>query len=201
MSGLGEWVVGVVEQLGYAGLVVLVALENLIPPIPSELILPLAGFLAGQGRLSLPLVIVAATLGSVGGALVLYAFGRSLGRERLDRVVRRYGRFVLIDGSDVDRAMDLFARHGRAAVLIGRLLPGARSLISVPAGLARMPLLSFIFFTAVGSAAWNSLLIGFGWVVGERWRELQPIAQAFEWLIIGAAGIVVAVFVIRRARR
>ena len=150
LSGLAGWVLDVIQAMGAAGVAALVALENVFPPLPSEVILPLAGFLAGQGKLSLAAVIVAATVGSVVGALVLYWAGAALGRERLRRIAERT---PLMDADDVDRAQAWFDRHGRTAVLAGRLVPGVRSLISIPAGVSRMPLLPFLAYTTLGSAA------------------------------------------------
>ena len=198
MNGLADWIADVVQSLGYVGIATLVALENLFPPLPSELILPLAGFLAGQGRLSLAGVIVAATLGSLVGALALYAAGAGLGQRRLRAIAART---PLVDAADVDRAAGWFARHGERAVLLGRMVPVVRSLVSVPAGVEHMPLGRFIAYTVLGSAAWNTILIGLGFVVGERWELVRGWAQVFEWLVLGVLAVLLVAFVARRARR
>jgi membrane protein DedA with SNARE-associated domain len=170
-DGLAGWVIDVLLALGYAGLVGLVALETVFPPIPSELILPLAGFLTGQGRPAFPGAVAAATPGSVLGALGFSTVGRALGEARLRSLVRRHGHSLLIDDQDLERAHHWFARHGAWAVIIGRLVPAVRSSISLPAGFARMPLPWFSVLTAVGSGFWNGLLIGLGWVLGDRWGK------------------------------
>jgi membrane protein DedA with SNARE-associated domain len=168
------------------------------PPIPSELVLPLAGFLAGQGRLSLPLVIGAATLGSVVGALLLYAAGATLGRARLERIADR---LRLVDGHDLDRAEQWFGRHGGKAVLIGRLVPVVRSLISVPADVERMPLARFTLYTAAGSGAYNTALVCAGYLLGNRWRTVGRYSDYINDTIIAAGAVSIAVFVVRRSRR
>jgi membrane protein DedA with SNARE-associated domain len=186
LDDVAELMVQVIESLGYVGIAALVALETVVPPIPSELILPLAGFMAGQGRFWLPGVIVAATTGSVVGALALYGLGAWLGEARLRRLVERFERVLRVSGHDLDRANEWFDRHGGAAVLIGRVVPVVRSLISIPAGLRRMPLWRFVAYTAAGSAVWNSLLVGLGWVLGDRWHQVDEHAHYVEWAVLAA---------------
>lgn len=197
LAGIATWVTNVVESLGYVGVAALIALENLFPPLPSELILPLAGFLAGQGRLSFGGAVLAATAGSLAGALVLYAAAAWLGERRLVALVDR---LPLVETADVHRASVWFARHGGAAVLIGRMVPVVRSLISLPAGLNRMSLPHFVAYTVIGSTAWNVLLIGLGWILGDRWEVIRQWAQVLEWLVLATlAGLVIG-FVWRRLR-
>lgn len=198
LTGLVELVADVVYSLGYFGLFFLIALENLLPPIPSEVILPLAGFLVGQGRFSFWAVLVAATIGSVSGALILYWLGRQLGEERLRRFVRRFGRFLLLDESDLDRAAWWFDRYGGAVVFFGRLVPGVRSFISVPAGIERMPLLRFTVYTVGGSTLWNAVLVGFGWVLGDQWALVRQYAQWLQYALLMAAVAGIAWFLWRR---
>lgn len=195
---LGDWAVTVVEKLGYFGVFFLVALENLIPPIPSELILPLAGFSVGQGTLTFAGVMVAATVGSVAGALILYAIGYWYGEARLRRFIRRFEWLPFADEADLDKAQAWFGRHGGKAVLTGRLIPVVRSVVSLPAGYHRMPLGRFIAYTALGSAIWNGILITAGYILGDRWQEVRQYTQFFEYgtiLIILAA---IAIFIYRR---
>ena len=192
LGDLTGWVTDVIESLGYVGVAALIALENIVPPIPSEVVLPLAGFLAGQGRFSLPAVVLAATIGSIIGALILYGLAAWLGEERVRGIVERYGRFLRIDGHDLDRANDWFDRHGGAAVAIGRLVPVVRSLVSIPAGLRRMPLPRFLLFTAAGSTVWNAVLIGTGWVLGDNWEQVDQYATYVEiaiLLLLAAGGV------------
>jgi membrane protein DedA with SNARE-associated domain len=198
LSGLAEWVAGVVDQLGYVGLLLLVALENLFPPLPSELILPLAGFLVGQGRMDFVLAFAFATAGSLLGAMLLYGIGAVVGEERIRRWVRR---IPLLDERDVDIGQDWFARHGGKAVFFGRLVPIVRSVISLPAGLERMPLWRFAIFTTVGSAIWNLLLIGGGWILGERWEDIRPWISRYEIVVIVLVTIAFLAFVAHRLRR
>jgi membrane protein DedA with SNARE-associated domain len=197
LSGLAGWATDVVESFGYVGVAMLITLENVFPPLPSELILPLAGFLAGQGRLSFVGAVSAATAGSLAGALILYAAAAWLGEARLRAIVER---MPLVETADVDRANEWFARHGSSAVLIGRMVPVVRSLISLPAGLNRMPIRRFVAYTAIGSGAWNVLLIGLGWILGDRWELIRQWTQTLEWLVLGVlAGLVIWV-VWRRLR-
>ncbi len=198
LGGLVGWVLDVIEALGAPGVGLLIALESIFPPIPSEVVLPLAGFLAGQGRLGFVSVTVWATVGSLVGALFLYWLGAALGTERLCRLADR---IPLMDGRDVERAERWFARHGVWAVLIGRMVPGMRSLVSIPAGVQRMPLWLFSGLTVIGSAIWNIAFIGLGHLLGDRWTEVGKYSDVLNYLVIGAAVVVVAVLVVRRARR
>lgn len=167
------------------------------PPIPSEVVLPLAGFLAGQGQLSVVAVIVWATAGSVAGALVLYALGAVFGRQRLLRVADR---LPLISIDDVQRAERWFARRGGQAVLIGRFVPVVRSLISIPAGVERMPLLKFTLYTTIGSALWNSLFVLLGYALGSRWQQIGAYSSYINNAAIGLIGLALVVIVVRRLR-
>jgi membrane protein DedA with SNARE-associated domain len=183
---LAAWIVTTVQSGGYVGVAVWTLLENVFPPIPSEAILPVAGFLVSSGELSFVGVVVAATLGSVLGALVFYGLGAWLGEARLRAFVRRYGRWLALDETDLDAARAWFDRHGGKAVLLGRLVPSLRSLISVPAGVARMPLGRFALYTTVGSSVWNVLLVGAGWAFGDRWEQVKPFMSVFEWVSLVA---------------
>jgi len=197
LSGLAGWVADVVRSLGGVGVGAMVALENLFPPLPSEVILPLAGFLAGRDELGLVSVFAWALAGSVGGALVLYWVGAAIGRERVCGLVER---MPLMKVEDVEHAEDWFGRHGEMAVLVGRLIPGVRSLISLPAGFERMPLLRFTALTTLGSAAWNALLIAAGYLLGSEWRSVGTYSDYINYAIFAAMGAAIAVFVVRRLR-
>jgi membrane protein DedA with SNARE-associated domain len=197
LGGLAGWVLDVIDAMGAVGVAALVALENVFPPLPSEVVLPLAGFLAGQGKLSLAAVLVAATVGSVVGALVLYWAGAALGRDRMRRIAER---LPLMDADDVDRAQGWFDRHGRSAVLIGRLVPGVRSLVSIPAGIARMPLLPFVGYTTLGSAAYNAVLVLLGHQLGSRWTSVEKYSDPINYGVYGLIVVGVLVAVLRRAR-
>jgi membrane protein DedA with SNARE-associated domain len=198
LGGLTGWVAGVLDSLGAAGVGLLVALENLVPPIPSEVVLALGGFLASEGRMSLPIVIVAATAGSLVGALVLYWLGRSLGEERLKRWLDHV---PLVDADDLDKADKWFERHENAAVLLGRCVPVVRSLISIPAGANRMPLPRFVAFTTLGSAVWNSLFVGAGFALGSRWEQVDQYARWFDYAILALVVISVGLWVNKKIRK
>ena len=197
---VAEWVISVIETLGYLGLTVLVALENIFPPIPSELILPLAGFLTGQNRLSFPLVLVATTLGSLLGALLLYGIGMAAGQRGIRRLFERYGHWALLTSEDLTRAENWFDRYGPVAVFIGRLVPVVRSLVSIPAGYRRMPLGQFLLLTGFGSALWNGALVSLGWALGENWRQIEEYVAWLQYLVIAAVAVLVLRFVWQRLR-
>jgi len=197
LTGLVGVAADVMDALGEVGVGLLVAAENLFPPIPSELVLPLAGFLAAQGRLSLTLTIIAATVGSVAGAQVLYEAGRRLGVRRIRAIV---GRLPLMQTDDVDRAEAWFARHGQSAVLFGRCLPVVRSLISVPAGVARMPRWRFVLLTGLGSLTWNATFIGGGYALGAQFERVEEYSGYLN-LAVYAAIVVLLVLGVRRALR
>ena len=199
-SGLDERVIDIIERFGYTGIALLIALETVFPPLPSEIILPLGGFTASRGDLNLWGVILAATLGSVVGALVLYAVGYWFGQERLYWLVDRYGRYVLLKQTDIDKANDWFERYSTTAVLIGRMIPVVRSLISIPAGLTRMSLPTFIVYTTIGSALWNSALIGSGYLLGNNWEEVEQYVGYLQYAVILGAIAGVGWFVWSRVR-
>jgi membrane protein DedA with SNARE-associated domain len=191
LSGIASWVTDVVESLGYIGLFLMIALENVFPPIPSEIVLPLAGFLTGQGRMWFPGAVVAATLGSLAGALILYYAGYYFGEERVRWLVRKYGKWAMLSEADIDKADDWFDKHDREAVLIGRVFPIVRSLISIPAGIRHMRLGKFLIYTAIGSAVWNTTLIGIGWILGDNWEVVEEYVGYLQYLVI--IGVVLAV--------
>lgn len=198
---LAEWVTNVIEALGYPGLTILVALENVFPPIPSEVILPLAGFLTGQGRFSFPLVLAAATLGSLIGALILYGIGAAIGQKRVHWLFERFGRFALLTPADLTRAEDWFARYGAIAVLSGRLVPIVRSLVSIPAGYQRMPLLQFILLTILGSLIWNGALVSLGWALGENWHAVEEYVGWLQYVVIAVVAFLILRFVWLRLKQ
>jgi len=198
LGGLTGWIAGVIDSLGAAGVGLLVALENLVPPIPSEIVLTMAGYLAGEGSMSLAVVIVAATAGSVVGALVLYRLGYALGEDRLKRWLDR---IPLVDADDLDRADAWFERHAGRAVLVGRCVPVVRSLVSIPAGANRMPLGRFTAFTTVGSGVWNSLFVGAGFALGSRWQQVEAYARWFDYAILALVVVSAAAWVVRKRRR
>ncbi len=180
LTGLAGWVVSVIEALGPVGVGLLVALENLFPPIPSEVVLPVAGYVASQGGMSLGWAVASATVGAVVGAWALYGLGAWVGRVRIRRWLARV---PLMEVEDLDRAEAWFERHGGLAVLVGRCVPVVRSLISVPAGVERMPLGRFTLYTLVGSAVWNGGLVWAGYALGSQWEDVGRYSDVLNGVV------------------
>ncbi len=186
------WLTDIAYSFGYPGIAALVALGYLHLPIPTELTLPLAGFLVGQGRFSFVPVLAAAATGAVTSSLVLYTVGLWIGEERLRKFVARCERFKLVYLEDLDKASKSFERHGGKAILIGHLVPGVGALISIPAGLKRMPIRwRFMGYTVLGGTLWNGTLLALGWALGRRWRMAELYAS-----IIGYALLAVLFFAV-----
>lgn len=181
-----DWILSIIDRLGAVGVGLLVLLENLIPPIPSEVILPLAGFLSRDGAMQPIHVWVAATVGSVIGALVLYALGRRLGYDRLHRLAAKRW-FFISSPEDLDHGRSLFERHGSWMVAGARCIPVLRSLVSLPAGIANMPLPRFVLLTAFGSGLWNAAFIAAGWVLADKWQQINQYtgpASTAIWIAV-----------------
>lgn len=197
LSGFSDWAVGLMETIGAPGAGIAVALENLFPPLPSELILPLAGFTASRGSFTIAEAIFWTTLGSVVGALALYGIGAALGRDRMRRIAAK---LPLIQVEDVDRTEAWFERHGSKAVFFGRMVPIFRSLISIPAGIERMHLGLFTLLTLGGSLLWNSLFVGAGFLLGENWHVVEEYAGIFQTIVIIVVVAAVVWWVTKRIR-
>ena len=185
---MDNWVTDILQQLGYLGLAFLMFVENVFPPIPSELIMPLAGFMVAKGELSFVGVVIAGTAGSVVGALPLYYFGRKLGKQRMIEWADAHGRWLTISGRHIERVTAWLDGHGTWAIFFGRLVPGVRSLISIPAGIARMNFGLFLLLTTLGSALWSALLAGAGFLLGSNFEAVEkfvgPVSNA---ILIGIA--------------
>lgn len=197
-DGIVGWVTGAMETLGGLGVGIAIALENLFPPIPSEVILPLAGFTAGQGKMSVLAAILWATAGSTAGAVVLYYLGALLGRDRTRAIAAK---IPLIKISDIDRTESWFARHGVKAVFFGRMVPVFRSFISIPAGIERMRMTTFLLFTVLGSLIWNAAFVSAGYLLGENWWVVEEYAGVFSKAVVVAAALAVIGFLGFRAIR
>lgn len=198
LSAIVDWCVHLMDWMGPAGAGLAIAIENLFPPIPSEAILPLAGFAASRGSFTIAEAIVWTTLGSLVGALILYGIGAKVGAVRLRRLADR---LPLMDGEDVDRTVAWFQKHGDKAVLFGRMLPIFRSLISIPAGVVRMPLWRFMLLTVIGSGIWNSVFVMAGFFLGEAWPIVEQYTDVAQVIVIVAVVAAVAWFVLARVRR
>lgn len=186
--------------MGYLGIALLMFLENVFPPIPSELIMPFAGFAAARGQLTYLGVVIAGTLGAVLGQLPIYYLGRWLGFDRTRRFVERRGKWLLLEPADLDRAMDWFRRRGGAAVFLCRLVPGIRSLISLPAGAARMGLPRFLGFSALGIGLWSAALAWAGLVLGQNYRTVERYLGPVTYIVLGALLLAALVWAVRRRR-
>ncbi|MFE0806453.1 DedA family protein [Streptomyces sp. NPDC058794] len=193
-----QWINDLMDALGAPGAGLAIALENLFPPLPSEVILPLAGFAASSGRMNLIAVLLWTTAGSVIGALALYGVGALLGR---DRTVAIAGKLPLVKVSDIEKTEAWFQKHGTKAVFFGRMIPIFRSLISVPAGVERMRLPVFLALTTLGSAIWNTVFVLAGYALGDNWSEVSGIASAYSKVILALAALALLVFVGMRLLR
>ena len=182
-----EWITSTIRRFGYAGVALLTFLENIFPPIPSELVIPLAGFVAAGGDMTLWGVTAAGTAGSLVGALAWYEVGRRVGERRVRRWIDRSGKWLTLGAEDVDRAEQWFRRHGAAAVLIGRLVPGVRTFVSLPAGFAAMPRGRFLFYSALGTAAWTGALAYSGIVLEARFSVVGDYIGLATNVLLAAA--------------
>jgi membrane protein DedA with SNARE-associated domain len=198
MDAVLDWVVGLMRTLGAPGVGLATLLETVFPPVPSEVVLPLAGYTASEGYYGLAAAVVWATVGSLLGALLLYGLGAAWGQERLCAMAER---IPLLHARDVERAIEWFGRHGRWAVFVGRLVPGVRSFISIPAGIDRMPLLRFALLTTAGSLLWNAALIVAGFQLGAQWHHVEGYVGSVANVVYVAIGAAAVWFVARRVRR
>lgn len=197
LTQIADWAVTLMDLIGAPGAGLAVALENLFPPIPSEVILPLAGLAASRGSFTLAEALLWTTVGSVVGAYLLYALGALLGAGRLRRIAERV---PLLHAADVDRTVAWFHRHGRWAVFFGRMLPVFRSLISIPAGVSRMPLWQFGLMTMAGSFLWNTIFILAGYFLGENWHVVERYASILQYVVLVALALGILWFILRRVQ-
>jgi membrane protein DedA with SNARE-associated domain len=201
-----EWITNTINSLGYWGIAFLMFVENLFPPIPSELIMPLAGFTAspfqpGGAKLDIIGVFFAGLLGSVLGALIWYYPGKFLGEKRLKAWADKYGKWLAISSKDIDKATRWFDQQGNKAVFIGRLVPGIRTLISVPAGITNMDLLPFLFYTTLGSAAWVGLLTYSGYALGSQYELVDKYLAPVSKIVLGGLVLAFIFWVFKRRLR
>lgn len=190
ISDIIRWAESLIQSLGEIGVALVIIIETVIPPIPSELLLPLAGSLVAKGEFNFFSIVVAATIGSVIGATILYGIARWAGDRRVDRWIDRWGKWLLVTHEDMDKARTFFGKYGNRAVLIGRVIPGIRSVISIPAGLTCMPITDFLIYTTIGSAIWNLLLVSAGFFLGQQYdlveKWLDPVSPIIYALVIVA---------------
>ena len=183
---MAEWIIETINSAGYLGLFLLMLLEAVFPPIPSELIIPFAGFAAARGDLSFVGVIAAATAGSVVGTIPWYVAGRVFGLHRVRYLADRFGRWLTLNADEIDLATGVFRRFGPWIVLFGRLLPIIRTLISVPAGLAKMPAWQFFGFSIIGMVVWNCILAGAGYLLADHYHLIEAWLDPLTWIVLGA---------------
>ena len=195
---MNNWVTGIISSTRYFGIALLMFVENVFPPIPSELIMPLAGYMVTEGELSLLGSIIAGTAGSVLGSLPLYYLGRIVGEERLKRFADHHGRWLSVSRKDLEAAKRWFDQHGGAAVLLCRLVPALRSLISLPAGIARMNLVLFLAYTTIGASLWTALLAYLGYFLGRNFGKVGEYLDPIAWVVLGGVVLIYLVRVIRR---
>lgn len=201
IADLARWIVDVVYSFGYVGVGVLVALANLHLPIPTQIVLPFAGYLVSQGRFEFVPLLLSSTAGAVVASWILYYLGFWIGEDGLRRFVKRCERFKVLYVSDLDKASKFFVRHGGKAILIGHLVPGVGALISIPAGIKRMPIRwRFTIYTVSGSALWNAGFIILGWILGARWTVMEEYAPIFEYAALAVLILGIAFFVWHRWR-
>lgn len=200
LEQFAHWVQNIVSDLGYPGLFVLITLESTLVPIPSELVMPFAGALAARGDFSLPVVLVINSTAALLGSLLCYGIGAAGGKPLL----LRYGKYVLIRRKDIEKTEAYFARHGKATILIGRFLPVVRHIISIPAGIARMPLVPFLTQTFIGATIWGTVLIMIGYELGAQWDTVATKLKRVDLIVgLGILAMLVALgirFVVRRRR-
>jgi membrane protein DedA with SNARE-associated domain len=198
LENLTDWATEIVDRLGYFGVALLVAIENLFPPIPSEVVLGLAGYTASKGDAWVVGMIIAATIGSVVGACVLYVLSAAFGPVRVRAITIRYGTWIGFGETDLDRAEEWFDRRSRGAVLVCRCIPLVRSLISIPAGFRRMPIVTFAIFTIIGSLVWNTILITAGYVLADQWERILDYTEPFQTVVVVFIVALVVALVVRK---
>jgi membrane protein DedA with SNARE-associated domain len=188
---MAEWVISLMSSLGYWGIGLLMFLENLFPPIPSELIMPLAGFTVAQGKMNFGVAVFAGTVGTMVGTYVWYYLGRVVNHHRLQAWTDRYGKWIRVTAQDIDRVNNWFNKHGSKAVFFGRMVPGVRTLISLPAGINNMPVTTFTIYSTIGTLIWTLALTAAGFLLGENYASIeQYIAPISKLVLFGLIGLI-----------
>ncbi|GGE69202.1 DedA family protein [Priestia taiwanensis] len=198
-----SWIIQIMEQFGYWGIFFLIALENLFPPIPSEVILTFGGFVTTTSDLTITMVIIVATIGSVVGAVLLYGVGRLLDVQRLEKIIDRYGHILRLTKEDIHKADAWFDKYGMWTVLFCRMIPLIRSLISIPAGMSNMNFPLFLLFTTIGTLIWNTILVNVGAAVGASWKDIVAYMDVFSnviYAVLAILGILVIVWYVKKRK-
>ena len=201
LEQIGGWIEGLIAAIGYPGIVIAMALENIFPPIPSEAVLPFAGALSAKGEMNFWGAVAAGTVGSLIGAVALYAVGYVAREAGVRRIVEAYGKYLFISERDLDRGAEWFERYGEAVILFGRLVPLIRSVVSVPAGYTRMNIPRFLLYTTIGTTIWNLILTYIGRVLGENWADISELMKPYETLALVLMALAIVSFIGWRAFR
>lgn len=196
-----EWITQTMASLGYVGIGLLMFLENLFPPIPSELIMPLAGFTVAKGELQLVPAIAAGVIGTVLGAFPWYYLGHFVGEERIRDWFDRHGKWLGISGKDIDNAQRWFQRYEGKAVFLGRMVPGVRTLISLPAGLCKMELVPFLIYTTLGTVGWVGLLTFSGYLLGDNYELVEKYLSVISKLVLATLVLALTLWIVRHRRQ
>ncbi|VXA57772.1 putative DedA family protein [Acinetobacter proteolyticus] len=199
--GLEEWVLSIMEKLGYLGIAFLMFLDNIFPPIPSEIIMPSAGYTASKSELTLIGVIIAGSAGSILAAMLFYWIGRKVPQHRLFQFIERYGKYLRIQVADLDKALTWFNKHGHRIVFFGRMIPAVRSLISIPAGISRMPFSKFMLYSSAGTVIWTSFLAYLGYHFSENQALMLAILQRISYLIFALIALYIIWWAIKKFYR
>ncbi|MFW1859494.1 DedA family protein [Acinetobacter defluvii] len=196
-----EWIISIMEQLGYFGIALLMFLDNVFPPIPSEIIMPSAGLAASHGKLLLTGVVIAGSFGSLIAAALLYWIGHKISQKVLFEWVERYGKYLFLKSADVEKSLDWFEKYGHRIVFFGRMIPAVRSLISIPAGMSEMPFWKFMLYSGLGTIIWTTFLACVGFYFGENQALMHQIFSRVSYIIIAIVVIIVLWIVYRRYQR
>jgi membrane protein DedA with SNARE-associated domain len=194
------WLESLIHQLGYVGIALITVLETIVPPLPSDMVVPVAGLLVAQGKMTVVGIVVSATIGSLIGASILYGVARWAGAPLARRLVRDYGRWILLSEDDFDKVERLFNRYGTSIILFGHLIPGVRSLISIPAGMTKMPFALFLLLTTIGAAIRVTFQAATGALLGYYWQPMIAIVEEFEWVLYTVLVVVGVIVLIRLGR-
>ncbi len=200
MNTISDWVLIMMDKLGLIGVTLMMFLENVFPPIPSELIMPAAGYAANKGTMGLVAVIIAGTAGSVLGGLPLYYFGTIFDQKRLLVLTQKYGKYFLVTTNDVVNAQTWFDKYGKSVIFFGRMIPAIRSLISIPAGMARMPMTPFLVLTTLGSAIWTTLLAYAGYILGANYEKVESYIAPISKGVVVTVLLIAAIIAFMRIR-
>jgi membrane protein DedA with SNARE-associated domain len=201
LEQLRTWVEQLIQSMGYIGIALLMFVENIFPPIPSEVVMPFAGSLVARGEMNMLWVMTSGTIGALAGAVAIYYIGVFITEQRAHHWFKDYGKYILTSEKDFNKAMSAFDDHGKVMVLVGRVMPTIRSLISLPAGLNDMNMGTFLFYTILGTTAWNLLLAYGGFMLGQNWKRIVSWVDTYGYVIWALIGLFIIYLIVRRVRQ